>query len=94
MAPVLKRHPTIFGEIRAITFTMRTCLMCVVTLRRRRRSARRTAAPAVQASPLSAACNRIVDHITSGWAPEQIADRLRLEKAHPWAWQETICRDI
>jgi len=28
-------------------------------------------------------CARIVAHVTEGWTPEQIAGRLRLEKAHP-----------
>ena len=39
-------------------------------------------------------CARIVAHVTEGWTPEQIAGRLRLEKAHPRACQETIYRYI
>ena len=96
MARVLNRHrSTIFREIRRNHFydadmpTVRGYFALAAQIRTVDRRARQR--KLIRHPQL---CKRIVDHVTSGWTPEQIAGRLRLENARPRACQETIYRYI
>jgi len=96
MARVLKRHrSTIFRQIRRNHFhdadlpKVRGYFAMAAQIRTVDRRARQR--KLIRHPQL---CDRIVNHVTEGWTPEQIAGRMRLEKAHPRACQETIYRYI
>ena len=96
MARILNRHrSTIFREIRRNHFhdadlpKVRGYFAMAAQIRTVDRRARQR--KLIRHPQL---CDRIVNHVTEGWTPEQIAGRMRLEKAHPRACQETIYRYI